>query len=114
MRNKILVDINCLAEKNIYDVIMENGNYEEITFSDTEINDLLKSGYFDYINENNDLSIDIFEEEVVCDTNKIEQILSNTKAFKLLCNNTQINVLSRIEALLELAVNTKSCVYFII
>lgn len=76
--------------------------------------DLLESGYFDYINESNDLSIDIFEEEVVCDTNKIKQILADIKAFKVSNTNNQINVLTRIESLLKLAIDTKSCVYFII
>lgn len=116
MRNKIMVNLNNSCERNIYDVINEKGDYKKIILSTEEINNLIVSGYFKFINDNNELAIDIYEEEIICDLKKINRVLIDTEIFKnsIIQNPNIINSINCILEILKFAFENKSCVYFIL
>lgn len=114
MRKKIVVDLNCLTEKSVSDIVIEkNGNYKKIQFSDYEMDLLLQSGYFDLLSKNNDLCIDVYEEDVTCKKETILSLIKDTGEFK----NSNLHLsttLNEIQDLLNMALETNSCVYFIL
>ncbi len=114
MRKKIITSIDNLNEASIYDVIQEKGEFKKVTLSSDDINDLLD--YFTYINKNNDLAIDIYEEEIICDINKIIKVLNDTKKFKttIISSLNTLNLLNKIENILAFSIENKSCIYFIL
>ncbi|MFT3676828.1 MAG: hypothetical protein QM781_13125 [Chitinophagaceae bacterium] len=115
MRKKILIGLNGQDEQSIYDVISEQGNYEKVVFSDEEINLLFSIEYFDLLNNKYGLSIDLYEEQVVCESKIVSGILNDTR--KLMEENKYneiAGVLFKIEKILVLSLHINACVYFVL
>lgn len=116
MRKKIIINLDNKIQKSIYQMIAEEGNCEKISLSDADVNYLIESGYLIMINNKNDLAIDIYEEEIICDSTKIKNVLNDTTTFIAteISNGVNREILRRIEKLFELAINKSCCIYFIL
>lgn len=115
MRGKILVDVGRAKEVSIYDAIAGKGNFERFNLNDNELLFLSECGYFRQMSFKYGLSIELYEEQVICDKYILQNLKVDTSNYKIMFGESEFNrAFDILIEALEVSLRLNSCVYFIL